>query len=226
MYWVLLCVLWLYDAIQLIASVPLTIMADNPAMATLLRALHPIVLLPGITLFGIGGTITADVLFAIFAAVVAVGLLLMLWGVWDEYRATGYAPQWRLKLLRALWRVALLGFMVPITGSLFGPLSCSSTPGALWMDTSVLCWQSTHLGYVAGAIILLLLFIPTAVFMLATFISRTSNYSGKRNVYSAPCGRIEAASGLLKVFAAAWFVFGNAFASTHMHPILYTAGAG
>ena len=225
-YWPLLCALWLYDALQLIVSVPLTVMADNPAMRVVLNVLHPIVLLPGLTLFNDGANTTASTLFAAFAAILAVAFFLMGWTVWDAYFATGYAPKWRLKLLRAIWRVALLGFPVPIMGALMSPFLCGGGTSSTWIDTDVQCWQSTHLGYVAGSIVLLLLYIPTSIFILATFINRTANMSGKRNVYSAPSGRIEAANGMLKMFAATWFVYGNMNSPVAMHPIVYIAGAG
>ena len=222
----LLLVLWVFDAIQIIVPVTVTSMDDNPLMHGVLQFFHPIVLLPGIPAYGDGGTLAADSLFIGVAVTIAFGLVLELWAWLDAFRDTGYRPQWRIRALRFFWRLVLLGFSVPIAGALTSPFYCGSTVPGMWMDTTAVCWAGTHLAYVAGAVVLMVLYVPLSFFTIATFIDSRPDYSGKRNVYSSPTGRVEVGMGIVRWFAGLWFVYGNDKGSQMMQPVLFVAGGG
>lgn len=104
-------------------------------------------------------------------------------------------------------------FLVTISSTLVSVYTCaaaeSGAPANHWLDSSVECFTGPHLAYVVVASLLLPVFVCMTAIQLATMPDVMPDWSGKKNVFTAPHGRAETAAGLLKLFAGLWYVFGS-----------------
>lgn len=101
------------------------------------------------------------------------------------------------------------------SSTLVSVYTCSGSEGgggaakATWLDSGVPCFTGPHLAFVAVASLLLPVFLFMAVLQLATMADVMPDWSGKKNVFTAPHGRAEAAAGVVKLFAGVWYIFGS-----------------
>jgi PAS domain-containing protein len=200
-YWVI--ILWIFDGIQLL-SLPLSPNRTLPwYKSSVMSAFHQF--LGAVAFLANHGVYRADGLYYAAAAVSFVILCLFGWTLAAADGSVTYAPQWRLKLLRMMFRICILGFTVPIFAALMSPFHCKTDE--MWQDTGYLCWMGPHLAIAVSAFIILPLTVIAFVAFSLLAVDRTPDVTkdGKHNLLGSPSGRVVTMVFLIKAGVAGYF---------------------
>lgn len=182
--------------------------AHQPLMKDVYAIILPPTILPRSDGDGLGiSVLPADQLFAAVIALCCFGVAMFVWHALCHAGYFSYRPSWRIKLLRLTAHLYLHGFVVPMTAVLLSPLKC--TAGDSWLNAgdAVVCFGGAHIGMLISGLIVLAIMLGYLVLIASTFIDRTPDASGKKNMLCKSHGRIDAAMVILRAIAGALWVF-------------------